>query len=94
MKAISEVTIGQPLPMWRSFGVKFDATPFWQGEVSPLLARADGALYVAKRKAAIASRWRRSCWFRRPEREGKFEQGAVNQAPRSPPSDSAVFPLL
>jgi GGDEF domain-containing protein len=28
----------------------FDATPFWQGEVSPPLARADGALYVAKRK--------------------------------------------
>jgi PleD family two-component response regulator len=28
----------------------FDATPFWQGEVSPLLARADGAHYVAKRK--------------------------------------------
>jgi predicted signal transduction protein with EAL and GGDEF domain len=29
--------------------VGFDATPFWQGEVSLLLARADAALYVAKR---------------------------------------------
>jgi hypothetical protein len=26
--------------------------------------------------AAIALRWRRSCWFRWPEREGKFERGA------------------
>jgi diguanylate cyclase (GGDEF)-like protein len=33
-----------------TLSVGFDATPFWQGEVSPLLARADGALYVAKRK--------------------------------------------
>jgi diguanylate cyclase (GGDEF)-like protein len=32
-----------------TLSVGFDATPFWQGEVSPLLARADGALYVAKR---------------------------------------------
>ena len=29
--------------------VGFAATPFWQGEVSPLLARADMALYSAKR---------------------------------------------
>ena len=33
-----------------TLSVGFDATPSWQGEVSPLLGRADGALYVAKRK--------------------------------------------
>jgi diguanylate cyclase (GGDEF)-like protein len=33
-----------------TLSVRFDATPSWQGEVSPLLARADGALYVAKWK--------------------------------------------
>ena len=32
-----------------TMSVGLAATPFWQGEVSPLLARADMALYRAKR---------------------------------------------
>jgi diguanylate cyclase (GGDEF)-like protein len=50
------LNIGERPVEWRgekatiTLSVGFDATPSWQGEVSPLLARADGALYVAKRK--------------------------------------------
>jgi hypothetical protein len=55
----------------------FDATPFWQGEISQLLTRADRARSTCPSgRAVIALRWRRSFRFRRPEREGKFERGA------------------
>ena len=78
-----------------TLSVGFDATPFWQGEVSPLLARADAALYVAKRKGAILLRWRRSCWFSWPEREGKFERGAVKSSAQKVHHLTApVFALL
>ena len=49
------VTIAQRPVEWRgakatiTMSVGFAAAPFWQGEVSPLLARADEALYRAKR---------------------------------------------
>ena len=32
-----------------TMSIGFAATPSWQGQVSPLLARADAALYEAKR---------------------------------------------
>lgn len=53
---IFELNIAARPVEWRgakatiTLSVGFDAAPFWQGEVSPLLARADEALYVAKRK--------------------------------------------
>jgi hypothetical protein len=45
--------------------------------------------------AAIALRWRRSCWFRWPEREGKFERGAVKSSAQKVHHLTApVFALL
>ena len=59
---IFELNIAARPVEWRgatatiTLSVGFDAAPFWQGEVSPLLARADGALYVAKRKGPQSHR--------------------------------------
>jgi hypothetical protein len=56
------LNIGERPVEWRgatatvTLSVGFDATPSWQGDVSPLLARADGALYAAKRKGPQSHR--------------------------------------
>ena len=49
------ISIAEPPVEWGgvkatiTMSIGFAATPSWQGQVSPLLARADAALYEAKR---------------------------------------------